>query len=135
MTTKNAHFPPSSRLIDATAATQGVYNRQNTRSAAAPAAVIVPRSASVVPNNTVSVETTLSFAINPVTRAVDIRQSQTQAVRKPVKELPRSLPKYCPLNLSPYSGLYQSFARTRSRSSPRNNRKSSLKKIFRFFPQ
>ncbi len=55
-------------------ATQGVYNRQNTRSAA-PAAVIVPRSASVVPNNTVSVETTLSFAINPVTRAVDIRQS------------------------------------------------------------
>ena len=93
MTTKNAHFPPSSRLIDATAATQGVYNRQNTRSAAAPAAVIVPRSASVVPNYTVSVETTLSFAINPVTSAVDIRQSPNPSGAKTGERAPAIIAK------------------------------------------
>ena len=70
-----AHFPPSSRLTDAIAAAHGVYKRQNTKSDAAPVSVRLPCSAAVLPNKTVSVDTTLSFAIKPETNAVTIRQS------------------------------------------------------------
>lgn len=72
-TTPTAHFPPSSRLIEATAATHGVYNKLNTSRDAAESGVrtdpILP------PKSTSSVDTTLSFAINPLIRAVHIRQS------------------------------------------------------------
>ena len=65
-TTPIAHFPPSSRFTDATAATQGVYKRQNTRSDNAVSGLIAPTRAPVEPNSTERVDTTLSFAINPV---------------------------------------------------------------------
>ena len=61
--------------MDAIAATHGVYKRQNTRRLAADTGVIQPSNAAVCPNNTDSVDTTLSFAINPVISAVDILQS------------------------------------------------------------
>ena len=72
-TTYAAHFAPSSLLIDAIAATHGVYNRLNTRMEAAVAddntVLILP------PNNTPNVDTTLSLAINPLINAVQMRQS------------------------------------------------------------
>ena len=70
-----AHFAPSSRFMDAIAATQGVYNRQNTNNAAAEAGVRISNKPSVDLNKTDNVDTTLSFAINPVINAVEILQS------------------------------------------------------------
>ena len=70
-----AHLPPSSLLIEAIAATHGVYKRQKIKSAAAPAVFITAVSAAVDPNKIERVETTLSFAINPEISAVDILQS------------------------------------------------------------
>ena len=61
--------------MDAIAATQGVYSRQNTKSARAEAVVMLLTIAAPDPNNTERVDTTLSLAINPVIRAVDIHQS------------------------------------------------------------
>ena len=49
ITSPVAHFAPSSRLIDAIAAKQGAYKRQNTRSAAADAVAIELSSAADVP--------------------------------------------------------------------------------------
>ena len=74
-TTPAAHFPPSSRLIDATAATQGLYSRQNTSSAAAAGTDSAASTPSVPANRMFSVDTTLYFAINPVIKAVETRQS------------------------------------------------------------
>mgnify|MGYP007102192228 FL=1 len=74
-TTYAAHFAPSSLLIDAIAATHGVYNRQKTKRLAAATGVIAPVSSAVLPKSTESVDTTLSFAINPEIRAVEMRQS------------------------------------------------------------
>lgn len=74
-TMPEAHFTPSSRLIDAIAAIHGVYNRQKTSSEAAAIGSIAAISASVEPNNTERVDTTLSLAINPEIRAVEILQS------------------------------------------------------------
>ncbi len=74
-TTYAAHFAPSSLLIDAIAATHGVYNRQKTNRLAAATGVIAPVSSAVLPKSTESVDTTLSFAINPVISAVEILQS------------------------------------------------------------
>ena len=65
MTIFTAHGPPSSLLIEAIAATQGVYNKQNIKSDNAPRGVSIVIKDSVPLNNTESVETTLSLAINP----------------------------------------------------------------------
>ena len=67
-----AHFVPSSRFTEAIAATQGVYKRQNTSRDAAPTVVKPACRASVLPNNTVREDTTLSFAINPEINAVTV---------------------------------------------------------------
>ena len=70
-----AHLPPSSRLTEATAAMQGVYSRQNTSSGAACAGVRAAVRAAVEPKRMSSEDTTLSFAMKPVMRAVEMRQS------------------------------------------------------------
>ena len=57
------------------AATHGVYSRQKTNRLAADREVILDTSVLVFPKRIDSVETTLSFAKNPVIRAVAIRQS------------------------------------------------------------
>ena len=72
-TTQTAHFVPSSRLTAAIAATQGVYKRLNTSNAAALMEDIAV--ATLPPKRTSSVETTLSFAMNPLISAVQILQS------------------------------------------------------------
>ena len=74
-TTPTAHFPPSSRRMEAMAATQGVYSRQKTKREATASGVSATMSCSVLPNRTDSVETTLSLAINPAISAVETRQS------------------------------------------------------------
>ena len=74
-TMPKAQRPPNSRLTDATAAMHGVYSRQNTRNPSAASGVRAVTSASVDPNSTDSVLTTLSFAMTPVTSAVETRQS------------------------------------------------------------
>lgn len=70
----------SSRRMDATAATQGVYNSVKVRKLRAEAgvkrAVSAPASsAEPVPNSTPRVLTTASFAVKPVISAVATRQS------------------------------------------------------------
>lgn len=75
MTIFTAHGPPSSLLIEAIAATQGVYNKQNIKSDNAPRGVSIVIKDSVPLNNTESVETTLSLAINPAMSDVEILQS------------------------------------------------------------
>lgn len=55
-------------------ATHGVYNREKTSNDAT-ASVDNTVDNAVVPNSTVNVETTLSFAMNPAIRAVIMRQS------------------------------------------------------------
>ena len=75
ITTPTAHLLPSSLLMDAIAATHGVYKRQNTSRLAADTGVIQPSSTEVCPKRTDNVDTTLSFAMNPVISAVDILQS------------------------------------------------------------
>ena len=70
-----AHFAPSSLLIEEIAAIHGVYRRQNTRRDAADSGESTSNNVFVLPNNTESVETTLSFAINPAIKDVQIRQS------------------------------------------------------------
>ena len=72
-TTPTAHFRPNSRRIDAIAATQGVYNKLNTKSdAAATGDITLP----IAPSYRISnVDTTLSFAIKPLIREVTIFQS------------------------------------------------------------
>ena len=73
ITTPTAHFVPISLLMELIAAMQGVYNRLNTR---IDAAVDVDSDVAMFPpNNTPSVDTTLSFAINPLINAVQMRQS------------------------------------------------------------
>ena len=57
------------------AATQGVYNRQNTSRLAAASGVIAAKRFAVSPNRTEIVDTTLSFAMKPVISAVEILQS------------------------------------------------------------
>ena len=71
----SAHFPPSSLLTEAIAATQGVYRRQNIKRAAAPGRVRALCREAVLPNSTVREETTLSLAMNPEIREVTILQS------------------------------------------------------------
>lgn len=74
--TTAAPLPPISRLTVAIAATQGVYNKVNTRNTTA--SNVVNRLGSCEtspPSKTVNVDTTLSFAVNPVSSAVAIRQS------------------------------------------------------------
>ena len=72
-TTPTAHFRPNSRRIDAIAATQGVYNKLNTKSdAAATGAITLP----IAPSYRISnVDTTLSLAIKRLIREVHILQS------------------------------------------------------------
>ena len=74
-TTATAHFPPNSFLMDDTAATHGVYKRQNTSNDAASTLPIAFISDDVEPYRTDNVETTLSFAMKPVINAVDTFQS------------------------------------------------------------
>ena len=74
-TMPSAHLPPSSRLTDAMAATHGVYSRQNTSKPSAASGVMAATRLAVLPNSTDNVDTTLSFAITPVTSAVEMRQS------------------------------------------------------------
>ena len=74
-TTVRAHFPPSSLLIEAIAAIHGVYSRQKTNRLAAESGVMLETRTLVFPKRMDKVETTLSFAKNPVIRAVAIRQS------------------------------------------------------------
>ena len=71
-TTARAHFPPSSRRMEAMAATQGVYSRLKTSMLAADRA---PRLSSPSAKSTPIEETTLSFARKPLTSEVAIRQS------------------------------------------------------------
>jgi len=71
-----AFTPPISRFTVATAATQGVYRRVNTKNTTAVKGVnSVPSRETSPPSSTVRVETTLSLAVKPVMRAVDTRQS------------------------------------------------------------
>lgn len=70
-----AHFAPSSLLMEEIAAIHGVYRRQNTRRDAADSGESTSNNVFVLPNNTDKVETTLSFAINPAIKDVQIRQS------------------------------------------------------------
>ena len=72
-TTPSDHLTPSSRRIAAIAATQGVYRSENTRRDTAEAAGIMPATFS--PNSICIVDTTLSFAINPLMSDVVMRQS------------------------------------------------------------
>lgn len=73
---KAAFFEPSSLLIQAMAAMQGVYNKVNIKNTKAVKGVNKVGSKEVSPpNNTVRVLTTLSFAVNPVIKAVEILQS------------------------------------------------------------
>ena len=77
MTTITAYAVPSSFFTVAIAATQGVYNRENTKNTNAVNFVNKVGSKSVSPPiKTVNVLTTLSFAIKPVKNAVEILQSQ-----------------------------------------------------------
>ena len=57
------------------AATQGVYSRQKASRLAAARGVMVASSCWVEPKSTDRVETTLSLAIKPEMRAVEMRQS------------------------------------------------------------
>ena len=67
---------PISRRTAAMAATQGVYSSVNTKNTVAVNGVnSVPSAAVSPPSSTVSVETTLSLAVNPVISAVETRQS------------------------------------------------------------
>ena len=69
-------FDPSSLLIHAIAATQGVYNNVNIKNTKAVKGVNNVDKADVLPpNKTVNVLTTLSFAVKPVINAVEILQS------------------------------------------------------------
>ena len=74
-TTPDAHRAPNSLLIEAMAATHGVYKRQKTSRLAAPSGFSISAKDAVLPNSTDSVDTTLSFAIKPVINAVEILQS------------------------------------------------------------
>ena len=73
--TETASLLPSSRLMAAMAATQGVYSRQNTSSERTEGTESIEAIDVPSPKSTVSVETTLSFAMKPLTRDVVIRQS------------------------------------------------------------
>ena len=75
--TNAAYLLPNSLLTVATAATQGVYNKQKIKNTNA--VNFENKTGSFVtspPNKTVKVLTTLSFAINPVINAVEILQSE-----------------------------------------------------------
>ena len=75
-TTSSAYRLPSSLFTVAIAATQGVYKREKTRKTNALKGVNNSGSLSVSPSrSTLNVLTTLSFAINPVIKAVDTLQS------------------------------------------------------------
>lgn len=73
ITTASAQEDPISRLIDAIAATQGVYSKENTSSEAAEADVSAVET--LLPNSIPRVATTLSFAMKPEIREVTILQS------------------------------------------------------------
>lgn len=88
-TTAMAHFPPSSLRTEAMAATQGVYSRLNTSNVAA--ANGVSTVAMLSPNNTSRVATTLSFAMNPLIREVQIRQSPNPSGRNTGTNRPDSI--------------------------------------------
>ena len=66
---------PSSLLIDETAATHGVYKRLNIRSTPAVSGVRTASTPPSAPKSISITDTTLSFAINPLIRAVTILQS------------------------------------------------------------
>ena len=71
-----ALLPPISRLTVAIAAIHGVYNRVNTKNTNAVNGVNSVFSPDMSPpSRTVRVDTTLSFAVNPVISAVETRQS------------------------------------------------------------
>ena len=74
-TTTSAHLLPSSRFTEETAATHGVYSKQNINNDRADAGVRILWITSMLPVSTDNVDTTLSLAINPDISAVDIRQS------------------------------------------------------------
>ena len=75
MTMNTAHLFPNSLLIEAMAATHGVYNKQKTSNDAADDTDRIFWIVSPLPSNIDNVETTLSFAINPAINDVEIRQS------------------------------------------------------------
>lgn len=71
-----AFVPPISRFTVAIAATQGVYKRVNIRNTVAVNGVNKPLTSSAFsPSKTVNVETTLFFAVKPVSNAVETLQS------------------------------------------------------------
>ena len=74
-TTHRAQPAPSSRFTALMAATQGVYSRQKVKREAAARGVSTFSASEFVPNSTPRVDTTLSLAIKPEIRAVEIRQS------------------------------------------------------------
>ena len=75
MIINSAHLAPSSLFTAATAAMHGVYRRQNTRSDNAARGEMIEVIAVEAPRRTEMVETTLSFAMNPVNNAAAMRQS------------------------------------------------------------
>ena len=71
--TNTAHFPPSSFLIAAIAATQGVYSRQNISNEHAE--LMSRKLIRLFPgNNTSNVDTTDSFAMKPLIKDIAIFQ-------------------------------------------------------------
>ena len=79
-TISSAYRPPNSRRTVATAAIHGVYNKVKVRNDAAANGVKIPpkifgRVATLPPVSTANVLTTASFAVKPVTNAVEARQS------------------------------------------------------------
>ena len=77
ITRPTAHLEPSSLFTEAMAAMQGVYSRQNVRSAAAEGTVSASSTEVSVPKRTIMDETTFSFARKPDIRAVTILQSES----------------------------------------------------------
>ena len=128
ITTRSAsRLFPISLFMEAIAATHGVYKRVNTKKLTADVFVNNPDNADAssdifVPNNTLIVLTTASFAVNPVIREVEILQSpnpngtNTGAIHLP----------------SIASRLSALFATTLNLVS--NDCKCSLYKIFCFIP-
>ena len=85
-----AFFPPISLFTAATAATHGVYKRENTKNVNALKGVKNSEILAALPSSTVRVLTTLSLAVNPVINDVDILQSpnpngtNTGAIKLPI---------------------------------------------------
>ena len=78
--TSNAHFPPSSRFIEAIAATQGVYKRQNTKSAIAFTGDMIPSKNDVFGNTIPSVTAIVSPEFTRNNQSKTIIKNQNCAI-------------------------------------------------------